>query len=39
MSAPMKVRVGIGAGPSRTDPAAATLELVDGCEARGIDSV
>ena len=35
----MKVRVGIGAGPSRDDPAAATLELVDGCEARGIDSV
>lgn len=39
MSAPMKVRIGIGAGPSRTDPAAATLELVDGCERRGIDSV
>ena len=38
-SDPMKVRVGIGAGPSRDDPAAATLELVDGCEARGIDSV
>lgn len=36
---PMKVRIGIGAGPSRHDPAAATLELVDGCEARGIDSV
>lgn len=35
----MKVRIGIGAGPSRHDPAAATLELVDGCEARGIDSV
>lgn len=39
MSAPVKVRVGIGAGPSRTDPAASTLELVDGCESRGIDSV
>lgn len=37
--ASMKVRIGIGAGPSRDDPAAATLELVDGCEARGIDSV
>jgi probable F420-dependent oxidoreductase len=37
--ATMKVRIGIGAGPSRHDPAAATLELVDGCEARGIDSV
>ncbi|MEJ2865684.1 TIGR03854 family LLM class F420-dependent oxidoreductase [Actinomycetospora flava] len=36
---PMKVRIGIGAGPSRHDPAAATLELVDGGEARGIDSV
>lgn len=35
----MKVRIGIGAGPSRHDPAAATHELVDGCEARGIDSV
>jgi len=35
----MKVRLGIGAGPSRHDPAAATLDLVDGCEARGIDSV
>ncbi|GLZ47674.1 LLM class F420-dependent oxidoreductase [Actinomycetospora sp. NBRC 106375] len=41
MTAPpeMKVRIGIGAGPSRHDPAAATLELVDGCERRGIDSV
>ncbi|MDD7937905.1 TIGR03854 family LLM class F420-dependent oxidoreductase [Actinomycetospora lutea] len=38
-AAAMKVRIGIGAGPSRHDPAAATLELVDGCEARGIDSV
>ncbi|MDL5160232.1 TIGR03854 family LLM class F420-dependent oxidoreductase [Actinomycetospora termitidis] len=35
----MSVRLGIGAGPSRDDPAAATLELVDGCERRGIDSV
>ena len=35
----MKVRIGVGAGPSRTDPAAATLHLVDGCERRGIDSV
>lgn len=35
----MKVRLGIGAGPSRHDPAAETLELVDGCEERGIDSV
>lgn len=41
MTAPssMKVRIGVGAGPSRHDPGAATLELVDGCEARGIDSV
>lgn len=40
MSGPtMTVRIGVGAGPSRTDPAAATLELVDGCERRGIDSV
>ncbi|MDD7965242.1 TIGR03854 family LLM class F420-dependent oxidoreductase [Actinomycetospora lemnae] len=38
-AAEMKVRIGIGAGPSRHDPAAATLELVDGCEARDIDSV
>ncbi|MEJ2870887.1 TIGR03854 family LLM class F420-dependent oxidoreductase [Actinomycetospora sp. OC33-EN08] len=35
----MSVRLGLGAGPSRDDPAAATLELVDGCERRGIDSV
>jgi probable F420-dependent oxidoreductase len=35
----MKVRVGIGSGLSRDDPAAATAALVDGCEARGIDSV
>lgn len=34
-----KVRIGIGAGPSGDDPAAATRALVDGCEARGIDSV
>ena len=39
MSADMKVRLGIGAGPSRDDPGAATLALVDGCERRGIDSV
>ena len=36
--AELKVRIGVGAGASRTDP-AATLQLVDGCERRGIDSV
>jgi len=35
----MKVRLGIGAGPSRAGAAGAALDLVDGCEARGIDSV
>jgi probable F420-dependent oxidoreductase len=33
----MKVRLGIGAGPSPGDQDTATL--VDGCEARGIDSL
>ncbi len=33
----MKVRLGIGAGASRHDP--DTASLVDGCEARGIDSL
>jgi probable F420-dependent oxidoreductase len=37
VSAPVKVRLGIGAGPSRGDP--DTASLVDGCEARGIDSL
>jgi hypothetical protein len=37
ISAPVKVRLGIGAGPSRGDP--DTASLVDGCEARGIDSL
>lgn len=37
MSAPTKVRLGIGAGPSRDGLDTATL--VDGCEARGIDSL
>ena len=37
MSAPMKVRLGIGAGPPPGDQDAVTL--VDGCETRGIDSL
>ena len=40
MNAPAtKVRVGIGAGPSHDDAATATRVLVDGAEARGLDSV
>lgn len=35
----MSVRLGIGAGVSDDEPAAATRDLVDGCERRGIDSV
>jgi probable F420-dependent oxidoreductase len=35
----LKVRIGIGVGPARHDAAADTATLVDGCEARGIDSV
>jgi probable F420-dependent oxidoreductase len=35
----MKVRVGIGAGLGLAAPLEDTRALVDGCEARGIDSV
>jgi probable F420-dependent oxidoreductase len=35
----LKVRLGIGAGPTRGDAAEDMRTLVDGCERRGIDSV
>ncbi len=39
MTAPMKVRLGIGAGLSLAAPLEDTRALVDGCERRRIDSV
>lgn len=39
MSAPSKVRIGVGAGPLRAGVAEDTATLVDGCEHRGLDSV
>ena len=39
MTAPLKVRIGIGAGPIDRGPAEDTTTLVDGCERRGIDSL
>ncbi|MCD2194486.1 TIGR03854 family LLM class F420-dependent oxidoreductase [Actinomycetospora endophytica] len=39
MSPALKVRIGIGAGPSRLGVAEDTTTLVDGCERRGIDSL
>jgi probable F420-dependent oxidoreductase len=39
VSAPLKVRIGIGAGPIDRGPAEDTTTLVDGCERRGIDSL
>lgn len=39
MSAELKVRIGIGAGPIDKGAAEDTTRLVDGCERRGIDSL